>query len=225
MRGGVPVRFLPQDAQIPFLELYYEERIFQHGIVSTRSANWHDFLNALIWVLYPQTKITISTLHAADLASHGKPRTPQRDALTLFDENGVVIAATRRQLLQHVLDFDWQTLFCAERAAWGTEIGCFVVGHALLEKMLTPYVGVTAHALLVEVDEGFFALNLQEQQAHLDSRMPTALRGNALQSPLHLSPLPVLGVPGWWSDADAGFYTDSRYFRAKSRQRYAQILG
>ncbi len=225
MRDGVPVRFLPQDGQIPFLGLYYEDRIFQHGIVATRPANWHDFLNALIWAVYPQTKVGISTLHAADLASHGKLRTPQRDALTLFDENGVVIAATRRQLLQHVLDFDWQALFCAERAAWGAGIGCFVVGHALLEKMLTPYVGVTAHALLMEVGEGFFTLELQEQQAYLDMRLAAALQEGALQSPLHLTPLPVLGVPGWWDNADTGFYADKGYFRAKSRQRYAQILG
>lgn len=225
MQAGVPVRFLPQDEFIPFPELYYEERIFQYGIVATRQANWHDFFNALIWSVYPQTKLLISCLHAADLQAYGKPRTPQRDALTLFDENGVVIAATRRQLLEAILNFSWLSVFHEERAAWGREIGCFVFGHALLEKMLTPYIGVTAHALLMDVEEHFFTLSLPEQHACLDARLEIALRNGALPSPLHLTPVPVLGIPRWWENDDVGFYQDAGYFRAKSRQRYTQILG
>jgi hypothetical protein len=224
MQVGVPVCFLPQDEHIPHPELYYEERIYQHGIVSTRDANWHDFLNALIWVLFPQTKVVISTLHAADLQQHGKPRTPQRDALTLFDENGVIIAATRHELLQYALDFDWQRLFWQERTAWGKEVGCFIFGHALLDKMLTPYVGVTAHALLVEVADGFFDLTLAQQQAQLDQVMASAVRDGCLGSPLHLNPLPVLGIPGWWQNVDAAFYQQDTYFRAKTRERKTRII-
>jgi hypothetical protein len=224
MQGGIPVRFQPQDAHIFRPELYYEERIAQHGIVSTRADNWHDFFNALIWMLYPQTKVTISTLHGADLQQYGKPRTPQRDALTLFDEHGVVVAATRRTLLQHALDFDWQRLFWQEHSAWGQDLACFMVGHALLEKMLTPYIGVTAHALLVEVADDFFTLSLAQQQAHLDRVMARVLREGYLLSPLYLNPLPILGVPGWWDNESAAFYQQTDYFRAKIRQRETLII-
>ncbi len=95
-QSGMLVRFFPQDNTLPFPELYYEERIFQHGMVATR-ANWHDFFNALMWSVFPQTKVMINALHAADIQQHGKPRTPQRDALTVLDESGVIIVASRRE--------------------------------------------------------------------------------------------------------------------------------
>jgi hypothetical protein len=223
-QSGLPIRFLPQDHTIPYPELYYEERIFQHGIVSTRP-NWHDFFNALMWKLFPQTKVLINALHAADIGQYGKLRTPQRDALTVLDESGVIIAASRRDLLQQVLDFAWEDLFWQERAAWGQEIGCFMIGHATLEKMLTPYVGVTAHALLVEVEPAFFSLPLAQQQACLDQAMATTLHQGKLLSPNSLNPFPLLGVPGWWDNTELGFYQNKAYFRDKNRERAVQIQG
>lgn len=221
--SGQPLCFLPQDDTLPFAELYYEERISRHGIVSTRP-NWHDFFNALMWALYPQTKVMINARHAADIVQYGKPRTPQRDALTVLDESGVVIVASRRDLLQQVLDFAWEPLFWQQRAAWGQEIACFMIGHATLEKMLTPYVGVTAHALLVAVEPAFFSLPLAQQQAHLDGVMASTLQQGALLSPASLNPFPLLGVPGWWDNDAAAFYQNQGYFRPKNRERAVQII-
>lgn len=182
-QSGKPIHFLPQDHTLPHPELYYEERIFQRGIVSTRP-NWHDFFNALMWAVFPQTKVQINALHVADMERQGKKRTPQRDALTILDESGVIIAATRRDLLQHIIDFSWEKLFWQERDAWGREIGCFMIGHAMLEKLLTPYVGVTAHTLLVEVDQAFFGLELAQQQAWLDGVVEEMLQwGNCRARP------------------------------------------
>ena len=222
--SAMPIQFVPQDATLPFPALYYEERIFQHGMVATRPANWHDFFNALIWSQYPRTKVQINAQHAADLQQYGKQRTPQRDALTLFDENGVVIVSTRRAGLQSILDFSWQALFLEQRDAWGNDMACFVIGHALLEKLLTPYVGVTAHALLVEAPDGFFAQEISAQRAWLDQVVSDFLAAGQLLSPLHLNPLPVLGIPGWWDNSDAAFYQQTGYFRAKSRERHGAIL-
>ncbi len=220
---GMPIRFLPQDHTLPYPELYYEERIFQHGIVSTRP-NWHDFFNALMWNLFPHTKVLINALHAADIKQYGKPRTPQRDALTVLDESGVIIVASRRELLQRVLDFAWETLFWQERAAWGQEIGCFMIGHATLEKMLTPYVGVTAHALLVEVEPAFFQASLAQQHAYLDQVMATTLQQGKLYSPACLNPFPLLGIPAWWDNSDLAFYQNKGYFRDKNRVREVNII-
>lgn len=222
-QSGQPIHFLPQDHTLPFVELYYEERIFQHGIVSTRP-NWHDFFNALMWALVPQTKVMVNALHAADLVQHGKRRTPQRDALTVLDESGVIIAASRRELLGYVLDFLWEPLFWQERAAWGQEIDCFMIGHATLEKMLAPYVGVTAHALLVEVEPAFFSLSLAQQQAYLDEVMAGMLQQGALLSPASLNPFPLLGIPGWWENDEQAFYQNTEYFRPKNRERAVQII-
>lgn len=222
-QSGQPIRFLPQDGTLPFSELYYEERIFQHGIVATR-LNWHDFFNALMWALYPQTKVMVNALHATDIMRHGQPRTSQRDALTVLDESGVVVAASRRDLLQLALDFSWEALFWQERAAWRREIACFVLGHATLEKLLTPYVGLTAHALLVAVEPAFFGLALAQQQAYLDGVMAASLQRSELLSPAGLNPFPLLGVPGWWANDAPAFYHNERYFRAKTRERKAQII-
>lgn len=222
-QSGEPIHFLPQDHTLPYPELYYEERIFQHGIVSTRP-NWHDFFNALMWRLFPQTKVQINALHAADMQQQGKKRTPQRDALTILDESGVIIAATRRELLQYMLDFAWEPLFWQERAAWGQEIGCYMIGHAMLEKLLTPYVGMTAHALLVEVDAVFFSQPLAAQQAYLDGMIAEMLREGGLYAPVCLNPFPLLGVPGWWENDDKAFYGNSGYFRSKTRSREVIII-
>lgn len=222
-QAGKPIRFLPQDHTLPYPELYYEERIYQHGIVSTRP-NWHDFFNALMWGVYPQTKVQINALHVADMHRQGKQRTPQRDALTILDESGVIIAATRHDLLQQVMDFAWEPLFRGGRAAWGREVGCFLIGHAMLEKLLNPYVGMTAHALLAEVAAGFFDWPLAQQQSHLDSRIAVTLQEGHLPSPARLNPFPLLGVPGWWENDDQAFYRNTAYFRPKNRERKVNII-
>lgn len=222
-QAGQPIRFLPQDHTLPYPELYYEERIYQHGIVATR-ANWHDFFNALMWALYPQTKVQINALHVADMQAQGKKRTPQRDALTILDESGVIIAATRRVLLQQVVEFSWESLFWGERNAWGREAGCFLIGHAMLEKLLDPYVGMTAHALLVEVSEHFFSWPLAQQQACLDGAIAATLQAGNLSEPACLNPFPLLGIPGWWKNNYPAFYRNTAYFRPKNRERKVSVI-
>lgn len=222
-QSGLPVHFVPQDHTLPFPELYYEERIFQHGMVATRP-NWHDFFNALMWSLFPQTKVMINALHAADIVRYGKPRTPQRDALTVLDESGVIIVASHLEHLQQVVDFAWETLFWQERVAWGREIDCFMIGHATLEKMLTPYVGVTAHALLVQVEPDFFLRSLAQQHAYLDQVVVNLLQEGGLSSTASLNPFPLLGVPRWWANETVDFYQNKDYFRAKNRERMVRIL-
>jgi hypothetical protein len=221
--SGLPIVFVPQDDTLPFAELYYEERIFQQGMVSTRP-NWHDFFNALMWCVFPHTKVMINARHAADISAYGKPRTPQRDALTVLDESGVIIVASRGELLQQVLDFAWENVFWQERAAWGREISCFMIGHATLEKMMTPYIGVTAHALLVEVEPTFFHLTLAQQHAHVDAVMAKTLQQGDLPSTASLNPFPLLGVPAWGDNTEVAFYQNKAYFRDKSRERAVKIL-
>ncbi len=224
MPGGQPLQFLPQDAAIPYPALYYEERIVAHGIVSTR-ANWHDFFNAHMWALYPRSKVSISTRHVADLQNQpDSNRTPQRDALTVLDESGVLVVSADRQLLELIRDFAWSALFQQAAPRWGTQIDCFMFGHAVLEKLLNPYVGMTAHALLIEVAPDFFQHSRAAQRAQLDKVVAATLRADGLLSPLSMNPFPLLGVPGWWPQQDAAFYQNGHYFRAKSRERRVQIL-
>lgn len=82
------------------LEGNYDVRITQHGEVPTRERNWHDLLNALCFASFPLAKQALHRRQCAAMlqrvdASCGRwpsCRTPEQDALTLFDEGGVAIA-------------------------------------------------------------------------------------------------------------------------------------
>ena len=119
-------------------------------------------------------------------------RGPQRDALTLLDESGLLLAAPA-PLRAALHARDWVALFITQRALW-RDARLLVVGHALLEKLLAPRKPLCARVLLVDdVDTPV---------------LPASL------APALLPPLPVLGIPGWWApNASRGFYADDRVFR------------
>ena len=120
--------------------------------------------------------------------------------------------------------FEWEQVFVAEKAAWGREIAAFAFGHALLEKLLTPFIGLTAHALLVAVEADFFQQDLPAQQAYLDQVIAKALQQAVMPSPKHLNPLPVLGRPDWWLQQNSDFYQNQAYFRPYRQQRPVSII-
>src|SRR5262245_58573684 len=62
--GGAPIQFVAHPPRrrgtAPDLADLYDERIFTKGEVPSRSANWHDFFNMLVWVSFPATKRAIN---------------------------------------------------------------------------------------------------------------------------------------------------------------------
>ena len=106
---------------------------------------------------------------------------------------------------------DWQGLFVQQRQQWA-QVRIDVFGHALFEKALSPYVGMTGHALLIETTD-------RTAGDDLDVVAADAVLGSITQ-PRDLSPLPVLGVPGWWdANRNAAFYANTAYFRpGRSRE-------
>lgn len=180
----------------------YEQHVGATGRVPTRD-NAHDLFNGLVWLRCPAFKAALNAAHlAAPLAPPGR-RGPVRDALTLLDESGLLLAAPTE--LQAALQAqDWQTLFVTQRALW-RQVRARVVGHALLEKLLQPRTPMCARVLLVD-----------------DVEAPVLPPGLA---PAALPPLPVLGIPGWWPPNEVeGFYGDARVFRPK-RLASAPALG
>lgn len=214
-----PVYFYPQDDSLPDPDLYYEDRIFKTGVVSTRQQNWHDFFNAVIWMQFPRIKALINALHISEFKKQGgKKRTALRDALTLFDECGVIVVAEDEALLQMIRQHEWKTLFWDFRNQWHKKIQIYVLGHANYEKALNPYVGLTAKVLLIHKKMDFFSLDRSQQIMLLDQEV--AADDFLYQSLLlsgKLKPLPLLGVPGWYPDNnDACFYNNTEYFRPLS---------
>src|SRR5205085_787218 len=106
---GRPVRFVAPRERNDRERRYYELHIADTGEVETR-ANWHDLFNALAWIAYPRAKARINAQHAAILEEGGdaeaRKRGPERDALTLFDEGGVVVASSSPALLRLIVAFE-----------------------------------------------------------------------------------------------------------------------
>ena len=214
---GHAIRFVaPNDDET--IAIHYEKRIAETGEIATRE-NWHDFFNAMQWLTFPQSKAAISEMHTRLMAAQTagvKVRSIPRDVLTLFDEGGVIVASADESLLTHIRNFEWKKLFVDRRAETGKNINFYLAGHSVLEKMLDPFVGVMAKALLLKVDDNFFAQSHDEQLCEIDSRAADWLMNEAsLVSTRNLHPLPILGIPGWFAANESpGFYDDAHYFRA-----------
>ena len=210
----------------------YETFIHQQHCIPTRN-NLHDFFNGLIWLHWPQLKRRLNQLQATAIATQAAqhPRGPLRDAITVLDENGGLLLAPAT-LIEALQARDWRRLLVQQRELWA-QARLLPLGHALLEKLVQPRKPITAHLLCVPPQ----ALQLPAQMkgqilglasvSHL-SQLDDWLASSALlqaeslaQKPF--SPLPVLGVPGWWQENENFcFYDDSLVFRAPRTIKAAQ---
>lgn len=217
---GLPVRFVPQ-ADLP-PDCGYEAFISTTGSVPTRH-NLHDFLNALVWLSFPRVKTRLNQLQAAEIfkaqAGPGGVRQTKvargklRDAATIFDENTALVAISDASVIDALREHRWRRVFIDNRATFGKTWDVCLFGHALMEKLVAPYKAITAHAFIVQVEEAFFSLPQQEKTLCLDTGIAHGL-SEAL-STADFTPLPVLGVPDWWSSQDDTFYSDTAVFRPK----------
>ena len=196
------VRFVPQETLPPGQA--YEQFIFATGQVPTRD-NLHDFFNGLVWLRFPHTKRRLNQLQAQAIAAQGVQavRGPLRDALTVFDENGAVLQAPE-PLWEALRARNWQALFVDLRPLW-REARLLLFGHALLEKLVSPRKPMVAH-----VYQAPLAI---DSIAKLDAWLAQDIDTQRWAGK-PFSPLPVLGVPGWWpANEDAVFYADPLVFR------------
>ena len=203
------IRFVPEGPVSADFNDGYEPRIFLRNEVQTRDNCWHDFFNALVWHRFAKTKRAINYLHYHLQKSRypSKHRLPAENLLTLFDENGVVIIARDPKLLDLIRAHEWHTLFWQQRAYIQEHTRVVVIGHALYEKALRPYIGMTANGLLFE------STNLCSDT--VDSLVAEfLLNKNTRLRPKDLSPLPILGMPGWHAqNENESFYANKDYFR------------
>ncbi|MFC3032050.1 DUF3025 domain-containing protein [Pseudoalteromonas fenneropenaei] len=197
---------------------YYEAIIYETGQIPTREENWHDLFGALIWCLFPKTKALLNACHMADIAKHGlQSRTQHRNAITLFDECGVLVVTTDPTMIAKLQQHHWLDAFATSRPAWGVHCQAVIFGHANYEMLTAPFIGLTAKLLPVIVTDDYFNLDLMAQYQYLDSYLYQAISDSELLADNRaMSPLPLLGVPGWWEDnIDAAFYENTEYFRPK----------
>ncbi len=217
---ALPIQFVPQ-ADLPE-GVAYEAFISDTGCVPTRD-NLHDFFNALVWLTFPRIKRQLNALQAAELRNKraaddmpGKAigmRGKLRDAATIFDENAALVVCSDPAWFAGLRAHRWQDVLLRQRQAFGQTVQVFLFGHALIEKLVMPYKAISAHAWLIPADAAFFSWPRPEQLAWIDAAV-----AQQLQPGLHtggFTPLPILGVPGWWEGQDDAFYADTQVFRPK----------
>ena len=215
--AGLPLRFVPQSA-LPE-GTAYEEFIGATGQVPTRD-NLHDFFNGLVWQTFPLVKRQLNALQAAQIAQAGigKSRGPARDAATIFDENAALLVvregSSGRALVDELRAHGWLSALHDKRTVFDSDVRIWLFGHALMEKLVAPRKAITAHTRVIFAGDDVLALAPAEQRAWLDAHVADALAREGLTT-AGFTPLPVLGVPGWWPGQDRDFYLDTTVFRPK----------
>ncbi len=222
-RSGQPLNFVPQATSAHEFTQQYEPRIFLHGEIQTRNNNWHDFFNALVWMTFPQTKAVLNQIHFNELQlalqNNQKQRSLWRDAATLFDESGVVVVCSQKDLIDLLKNHEWKQLFWEQREAVLSTMRFFVFGHGLYEKALNPYIGMTGKGVMLHVEEAYFKQPLSDQITAVDSRLEAIWSQEKLLS-ADLTPIPILGYPGWSNDnCNSVFYDNQQYFRPHPSKR------
>lgn len=219
--AGLPVRFRPPLESV----LGYEAHIDASGEVPTRPQNWHDYFNALAWCVWPRSKATLNALHlraiAAREAAGLKGRGRQRDAMTQFDECGVLVVTTEPAIAAALANHAWHEAFWLRRRQLADTTRFMVLGHASWEQLRAPFFGLCAKALYRVVPQAWFDLAPAARQAEADDWLAAEFERRAEHLvPRDFSPLPLLGIPGVTPDNEhEAYYLDTRQFRPARVER------
>ena len=213
--NGRRIRFVPPQAD----GLAYECRVWESGEVETRTGNWHDFFNALVWLSFPQTKLAVSARHVQAMTAAGAARGMTRDALTHFDECGIIVLSSQPELLDLLRDFRWKTLFAERRAEVLRTMRFVVFGHATYEQLLDPFRGLTSKAVLHEVDADWLCMPYAAQLAAVDALLAADLGSGRYARPRDFQPLPLLGIPGVVAASEVSSYYDDIWQFRPGRRR------
>jgi len=215
LSGEASYRFVAQTPSLLADGLHYEQRIAERGDIATRERNWHDLLNALVWLRHPALKQALNRRQVAEIAHMGmKVRSRAQYALTHFDEAGVIVWLRDPAVLASWDAHDWHGLFWRRRQAWldGT-IQLQLFGHALLELALDPARLLVGKALVFQSTDA----DVSSISAHCAGAIA---RGDLLNDPLELRPLPLSGLPGWRDDnAVEAFHRNAACYQARRAGR------
>jgi len=226
-QNGKALKIVEQDGKPGHFSEHYAPRIFLSGEIQTRTENWHDFFQFLTWFMFPKTKAAINAIHipAAQVRIENETdlgrRSPIENMLSLFDEGGAVILCSDDSMLQLIRDFKWKELFWHRRDELETKLKLVTFGHALYEKGLSPYVGMTANCILLPVNENILQQSNQLQLDYIDNELAKLFaKGEPYKKPKDLSPFPLLGLPGWDKDnVNESYYDNTDYFRPGRKRK------
>lgn len=159
----------------------YDASIHARGAVPTRAGSWHDFLNALVWCLYPKSKLALHARQHAlvagglDKATGRLPgaRTREQDALALFDEGGLVVTSSEPLATGEDI----------ERAIADGRASAVIFGHAIYESIVlgVPWPMVRAVVVSPEDPDGAIAERIADGESFADPHALPRVRVAALK--------------------------------------------
>ena len=208
-------KFIEQSGKQKVID--YIEQIACSSEVPSRENNWHDYLNMLCWQAFPQTRLAINALQMAALSrqseeERGRSRSAELDTLTHLDECGVAVVSSSKAVLDGIRNFAWQEVFIKDRNIFATSVDVVIFGHGLYVQCLAPFIGMTGRCLLLECDVEYFGQSSRQRLEETDQLVAQHI--GSIRTPQDLSPLPLLGIPGWHADnEDRRFYENQSYFR------------
>ena len=182
----------------------------------TRPDNWHDFFNALVWLRFPRSKRALNDAHLRFIRRSGTrtQRGPVRDALTQFDESGIVVAATDASLLDLLAARRWNELFWARRADVMARMRFLVFGHGLYDALRAPFYCICGRAAAFVVDRAIIEGDAPSLCGAIDPLLAARIAADYYPRPRALPALPLLGIPGVVADnASPVYYDDEQQFR------------
>jgi len=251
IEGMIPsrLRIVAQDAKAKSFEQTYLARIYQRGEIQTRLHNWHDLFQILSWRLFPRSKASLVRRHYVcakqrwQQQQQGKlapgRRSVEENALSLWDEGGLLLLCADQDFPALVRQFRWRELFLQRRDQLRRKLRMLVFGHALLDKLRHPYIGMTGNAILLPLPDQALTSNEQDLFAFADEQLasllahdlttahtqaPAVMNDNEnkppssaqtpgytpwLRQPRDLQPFPVLGMPGLWPDNETPAFYDN----------------
>ena len=210
---GTPVFVPPPLRAISAIE--FERRMVEQSELIVRPDSLHDLLNALVWLSFPKTKRAISEAHVTlGVNVDGKTRPRRRDVLTLFDESGIIILSESDALRVMNQQHQWRELFITHRTDFIQQARPILFGHGAMEQLgnQLPQVhrGLTVKALWLPLP---VTTTLGQIDAYLAERI---VSGECLGEHERSTPMPLLGLPGWFAENESpDCYDDESVFRPK----------
>ncbi len=228
--GGFPIKCVRQ-TRVPrardeglVIDAQYQMRIFFTGEVPTRSNNWHDFFNFMSWCAFPKSKAALNMRHVQafdDVTPFpwkitGGNRGPVQDMLTLFEEAGIICVCPDDSLWESIRRRDWLEVFVRRRSEVIQKVRFYVFGHALLDVSLLEHPTLHGTCLRVAIDPRDSS-DEQELRNNTDQTLALNIaQSSQLFHSLHLSPIPINGIPGWCAEnEDSDYYKNKLIFRGR----------
>lgn len=214
-------RFVHQDRTAVTKAGGYEAHVATLRAVPTRARSWHDLFNMVVWAHFPKLRWALNGLHVEADPGAQDPRngrSPAQNLAASFDEAGLLVVSTSADVLSDLRELRFKRALWERREELSATTRFWLVGHGTLETLLAPHPGIVARALQLHVPRLPCAEGEEAFRFEVDALAAARIRSWRASRAV-LDPVPVLGIPGYFSNDTCEFYDDPDHFRFDGRSR------